>query len=259
MLEDSTEWQTEEEGYGVGIAGSPMGNTMVNSLKVGDVDDDGIPEIVAGGFSYREQKVDAQITIWNWSNQTFVLETDKTWQSQDITEVKSLSLNDVDGDGSLDIINSGFIGAYEGWGDETVPPEQAQLRVWSWDGENLEFKIGKDWDIGEGVTAWNVGTGDVDNDGTTEIITIGCMYISSLCDPDLRIWSIAEEQDNPPEKESPPEQESPSEQESSTYQENFPFNNLLLVALIIAVAALLIVASLVLKNRTNRKPSETFS
>jgi hypothetical protein len=30
----------------------------------------------------------------------------------------------------------------------------------------------------------------VDGDGVTEIVTVGCMTISNLCDPDLRIWSI---------------------------------------------------------------------
>ena len=38
-----------------------------------------------------------------------------------------------------------------------------------------------------------MATGDVDEDGTVEILTVGCMYVSALCDPDLRIWSIAEE------------------------------------------------------------------
>ena len=164
---------------------------MVSNLKVGDVDDDGVPEIVTGGFSYDGEKVNAELTIWSWDSQTLTFETNQTWQSRDITEVKSMSLNDVDGDGSLDIVNSGFIGAYGGWGNETKPPEQAQLRVWSWNGETMTLKIGNDWDIGEGVTAWNVGTGDIDNDGTVEIVTVGCMYISNLCDPDLRIWSIA--------------------------------------------------------------------
>ena len=48
--------------------------------------------------------------------------------------------------------------------------------------------------MGEGVIAWNVQTGDVDNDETVEIIAVGCMYVSALCDPDLRIYSIASNQ-----------------------------------------------------------------
>jgi hypothetical protein len=33
----------------------------------------------------------------------------------------------------------------------------------------------------------------VDEDGTVEIVTVGCMGVSSLCDPDLRVWSIPRE------------------------------------------------------------------
>jgi hypothetical protein len=76
----------------------------------------------------------------------------------------------------------------------TTPPEQAQLRVWSWNGEALSVKRSEDWDVGEGVTAWNVATGDVDEDGVVEIVTVGCMYESKMCDPDLRIWSIPREE-----------------------------------------------------------------
>ena len=192
-LEDSAEWRTVEDGYGMDIAANPMGNTMVSNLKVGDVDTDGTPEIVAGGFTYDGEKVEAQLTIWNWSNQTFTMEESYEWSSNDITEVKALAIADVDGDEHLDIVTSGFIGVYGGFSDQNTPPEQAQLRVWSWNGQTLTLKRGEDWSVGEGVTAWNVATGDVDQDGKVEIVTVGCMYESKMCDPDLRIWSIPSE------------------------------------------------------------------
>ncbi|KON29675.1 hypothetical protein AC477_05640, partial [miscellaneous Crenarchaeota group-1 archaeon SG8-32-1] len=90
-----------------------------------------------------------------------------------------------------DIVTSGFIGVYGGFSDENTAPEQAQLRIWGWNGNVLTLKIDKAWVIGDGVTGWNIGTGDVDDDGTVEIVTVGCMYESALCDPDLRVWSIA--------------------------------------------------------------------
>jgi hypothetical protein len=52
------------------------------------------------------------------------------------------------------------------------------------------LKQSKDWIVGEAVSAWNVGTGDVDNDGIVEIVTVGCMETGNLCDPDLKIWSL---------------------------------------------------------------------
>ena len=47
-----------------------------------------------------------------------------------------------------------------------------------------------EWTFDEGTPAWNVGTGDVDQDGVLEIITVGCTALGGLCDPDMRIWSI---------------------------------------------------------------------
>ena len=64
------------------------------------------------------------------------------------------------------------------------------LEFFSWDDNNLELEQSKDWTIGEGVVVWNLATDDIDKDGTVEIITIGCMGETSLCDPDLRIWSL---------------------------------------------------------------------
>jgi hypothetical protein len=192
-MEVNEEWRMVEGVYGVTISGGVMGNTLVENLKVDDVDDDGTAEIVTGGFAYDGEKVNAQLRIWNWNGYALSLEKSHEWITADITEVKAISLDDVDGDGSVDIVTSGEAAFYGGFSDVEVPPEAAQLRVWSWDNEVLTLKQQEDWQIGEGVIAWNVGTGDVDDDGTVEIVTVGCMYVSTLCDPDLRIWSIAEE------------------------------------------------------------------
>jgi hypothetical protein len=198
-LDGSKEWCTVEDGFGVDIAGNPLGNTVVNNLKCGDVDGDGVAEVVTGGFTFDGEKVDAQLAFWNWTGKSLLLEDSFEWASADITEVKSISLDDVDGDECEDIVTSGFIGVYGGFSDnEEDFPEHAQLRVWGWDGEELVLKVGEDWVIGEGVTGWNIGTGDVDGDGVTEIVTVGCMYESSLCDPDLRVWSVSREPEQLP-------------------------------------------------------------
>ena len=185
------QWRMVEGVYGLTIAGGPMGNTLVNTVKVDDIDGDGTAEIVTGGFTYDGEKVNAQLRIWNWNGQTLSLEKSHEWITEDITEVKAMSLNDVDGDEQVDIVTSGGTAVYGSFFDVETIPETAQLRVWSWSGKVLALKQNVDWQIGEGVNAWNVATGDVDDDGTLEIVTVGCMYVSTLCDPDLRIWSIA--------------------------------------------------------------------
>jgi hypothetical protein len=69
---------------------------------------------------------------------------------------------------------------------------RAELRVEGWNGSTLSQKQFKDRIVNESVAAWNVGAGDVDNDGVVEIITVGCTQIGNLldCDPNLRIWSF---------------------------------------------------------------------
>ena len=189
-LEANEEWRMVEGVYGVTISGGTMGNTLVQNVNVDDVDGDGSAEIVTGGFAYDGEKVNAQLRIWNWTGHTLVLEKSNEWITEDITEVKAIALNDVDGDGHVDIVCGGLTSVYGGFYEVG---SRSQLTVWSWNGKTLTLKQTEDWTIGDGVAVWNVATGDVDKDGTVEIVTVGCMGMSGLCDPDLRIWSIAKE------------------------------------------------------------------
>ena len=188
-MEADEEWRMVEGVYGVTVAGAPMGNTVAENVKVEDVDGDETAEIVTGGFTYDGQKMNAQLRIWNWDGSVLALEKSNEFFIRDITEVKAVALKDVDGDGLMDIVASGGTAVYGGFEAGTTP-EAAWLRIWLWDSESLKLNYQEDWTIGEGVFAWNVGTGDIDNDGTVEIVTVGCMYVSALCDPDLRIWSL---------------------------------------------------------------------
>jgi len=189
QVKANEEWRLLEGVYGTTVTGSPMGNTLAENVKVADVDGDGTSEIVTGGFAYDGQKMNAQLRIWNWNGDVLTLEKSHEWFTEDITEIKAISLNDVNGDGRVEIVTSGGTAVYGGFENGTTP-EAAQLRIWAWNGNALNLNHKEDWTIGEGVFAWNVGTGDIDKDGTVEIVTVGCMYVSALCDPDLRIWSL---------------------------------------------------------------------
>jgi hypothetical protein len=178
------------DAYSLDSAGNVLGNTMVNNVKVADADGDGYPEVVTGGFTYDGAKARAQLRIWNWTNDVLNLEKSQEWATLDITELKSISINDVDLDGKKEIVTSGATCGYGSFAENAPDKSRAELKIWSWDGTTLTLKISTDWIIGEGVSAWNLGTGDVDNDGVIEIVTVGCMYVGTLCDPDLRIWSL---------------------------------------------------------------------
>ncbi|MCW4008279.1 MAG: VCBS repeat-containing protein [Candidatus Bathyarchaeota archaeon] len=190
LLRANAEWRLVEDGYGLNIAGGIQGNTVVNSVKVGDVDGDGTAEIITGGFTYNGECIAAQLRIWIWNGTALLLEGSQEWASDYLTEVKCISLGDVDGDSHVEIVTSGIIAAYGSFNTSQTRPNHAQLRVWRWDGNSLSLEQSQEWTIGDGVCAWNVGTADLDNDGRMEIVTVGCMGMNNLCDPDMRIWSL---------------------------------------------------------------------
>lgn len=189
-LEASEEWSLVEGGYGLTIAGGVQGNTVVNNVKVGDVDGDGVSEIVTGGFAYDGEKVVAQLGIWRWDGEKLVLEKSEEWATDYLNEVKCVSLNDVDGDSRMEIVTSGIVASYGSFATNETSPNTAQIRIWNWDGTKLTLEQSQEYTIGDGVCAWNVGTGDLDSDSAVEIVTVGCMGVNNLCDPDMRIWSI---------------------------------------------------------------------
>jgi hypothetical protein len=196
-LKSNAEWCMIDGVYSVDVAGNVMGNTVVGNVKVADVDGDGVPEIVTSGFTYNGNQVEGQIRIWNWSGGVLNLEKSQEWATLDITQATSISINDVDGDGKKEIVTSGVTAGYGSFAQNAPNKEQAELKVWSWNGNTLTLKQSKDWIVGEGVSAWSDGTGDVDNDGIVEIVTVGCMYTGNLCDPDLRIWSLSASSGSP--------------------------------------------------------------
>ena len=189
-LKCNENWQLITQGYALTIAGAVQGNTIVNNVKAGDVDGDGVKEIVTGGFAYDGENVKAQLKIWNWTGNALAQEASEEWATDYLTEVKCIAIDDVDGDGKLDIIHSGIVAAKGSFANATANPDRGQLRISSWNGKTLALTQSVDWVVNNGVCAWNVAAGDVDKDGITEIITVGCTAIGTSCDPNMRIWSI---------------------------------------------------------------------
>jgi hypothetical protein len=189
-LKANREWSMVTGSYAKNIAGGVLGNTVVYNLKIGDVDGDGNPEMVTGGFIYDNEKANAQLKVWSWNGSTLTTKDDAQWATDSITLVYCLSLADVDGDSQLEVAAGGMVAAYSSFKSNGTNPNQAQLTVWRWNGTALALQHTENWTIGEGVTVWNVGTADLDNNGAVEILTIGCMSFNRLCDPDMRVWSI---------------------------------------------------------------------
>ncbi len=192
LLKANENWQLLNNSYAFTIAGGVQGNTMVNNVKAGDLDGDGVKEIVTGGFAWDGAKVNAQLRIWQWNGTVLKLLNSHQWATDYLTELKCLSLSDVDLDGKMDIAGSGITAAESSFNNSESVHDRGQLRVWGWSGSVLFLKQSRDWTFDDGACAWNVAVGDVDNDWVAEIVTVGCTAQGTLCDPDMRIWSVPE-------------------------------------------------------------------
>ena len=86
------------------------------------MDGDGKVEIVTGGFYNDGTRNIAQLCVWDGA--TLALENIKTWYWTNDTDIYSVAVGDVDGDGKNEIVTGGY------YNDGTR--NIAQLCVWAW-------------------------------------------------------------------------------------------------------------------------------
>ena len=140
------------------------GNTVINSVALDDVDGDGQVEVVTGGYYNDGVRNVAQLCVWSGSS--LGLENVKTWYWTGNTVINSVALDDVDGDGQVEVVTGGYYN--DGVSDN------AQLCVWG--GATLAQENVKTWLWSSGTTIASVAVEDVDSDGKAEIITGGYYY-----------------------------------------------------------------------------------
>ena len=153
-------------------------STYINSVALGNVDDDGQVEVVTGGYYWDGARNVAQLCIW--SGATLALENVKTWYWTSSTSIKSVVVNDVDADSKVEIVTGGYY--YDG------TRINAQLCVWN--GATLALENVKTWYWTSTTEIKSVVVGDVDGDGNTEIVTGGYYNDGSRNVAQLCAWSI---------------------------------------------------------------------
>ncbi len=140
-------------------------NTYGYSVALGDTDDDGFVEIVVvGSYSYLGE-THAWIQTWRWYGSLLISEGSNEWRTNDHgTVARSAFIDDLDGDGSTDIVTVGYSYSSLGY-------PQKEAKVWTHDGFSVTPK-GSPYVSGMISKAFDVYCADLEPDGTTEIVLV---------------------------------------------------------------------------------------
>jgi hypothetical protein len=167
------------------------GNTTLNSVFVADVDGDTDQEIVTGGYAFDGASYHAQLRIWDGA--TLSLEKSQEWimvEGNPLnafgspmigTEVDSVDVADVDGDGVKEIVTGGTV--YDG------TRVNSQFRIWSWDGTELLMEKSEEWVKEQATAIHSLSVADVDGDGAIEVVTGGYVYYEEGFKGQIRVYN----------------------------------------------------------------------
>jgi outer membrane protein assembly factor BamB len=152
-------------------------NTAINSVALGDVDDDDQAEIVTGGYYNDDIRNIAQLVVWNGTD----LSVDKltAWYWTNNTVINSVAIGNVDADGQYEIVTGGY------FNDGTR--DIAQLVVWN--GTDLSVDKLTTWYWTNNTVINSVAIGDVDADNQTEIVTGGYFNDDTRNVAQLVVWA----------------------------------------------------------------------
>ena len=155
-----------------------VGDTTINSIALGDVDGDGIVEIVTGCTYVDGGRLIAQLAVW--AGNSLALDRITVWVTGGSNcALNSVAVGDVDTDGQIEIATGGhyFDGARN----------VAELKIWS--GSTLVLEQNKPWYWVGNTTVTSVAVGNVDGDGQVEIVTGGYYYDGSRNIAQLIEWA----------------------------------------------------------------------
>lgn len=153
------------------------GNTVINSVAIGDVDSDGQEEIITGGSYFDGTREVAQLVVWTGTGLAVDRLTCWYWSSN--TVINSVALGDVDSDGQTEILTGGSF--FDG------TRNVAQLVAWT--GSSLAVDRLTTWYWTGNTVINSVAIGDVDSDGQNEIVTGGQFNDGTRDITQLVVWS----------------------------------------------------------------------
>jgi len=160
-------------------------DTYCQEVVVGNLDSEGIPDIVTIGHQMGSERFYTQLRIWNWKDEILTLKFSAEGGSADLFLTNfgtAVAVGDVDNDKINEIVAGIQVSA--------IFVSTATMRIFAWDGQTLINEGRADWtnsSVIESVTCL-----DVDDDDAVEIITAG--YTEGMMvtpKSTLGIWSVS--------------------------------------------------------------------
>ncbi len=132
----------------------------LRSMAVGDIDEDGLIEIVTG--ERRSVPNRFQIRIVQFDGSDFVDEHIENWQVDGAGgSVHGLAVGDVDADGETEIVTA------------VTANNQIQVRIGYWNGSDMNLETSDQWYTLDRSNAMQVSLGNLDDDSFLEIAVAG--------------------------------------------------------------------------------------
>ena len=172
---DNIHWDDGDPRVGPGVFafnthyGHPEEIASVNEMVTGDIDGDGDPDIIKSNWKWSQLRV-----LVNQGNGTFQDESAARMPADYPGTTRALyngmKLDDMDGDGDLDLVTTGYRGC--DWNDSTAT-NRARLFLNDGDGNFTDVTEGNIPSWSDDSIKW-VDTGDINGDGKKDIIYAGC-------------------------------------------------------------------------------------
>lgn len=151
-------------------------NTQISAVAIGDVNGDGLSEIITGGSYFDGSVYNAQLVVWTGS---LGLVNVKAWNWGNDTQISSVALGNITASAGLSIVTGGSF--FDG------TRHCSQLAVWS--GVNLAFQNVTYWYWTSNTYINSVAVANITGGTSLSVVTGGAYSDGTKLNAQLAIWN----------------------------------------------------------------------